>query len=403
MDYLMKKRISCGLCLLALLCFSVLNAVRAVPELAEEAREVGFVPEKLEAELEEELLADDAMTEIRSFAAVALGKREMSNYSYIRDEDGYIHFGAFYRERNQRLFEYAARVYRLSASVAEKGTKVLYVSPPAKYLRQAVRLAPGLQANDQAESMEELLFYLFRMNIPILDLAEAFRRGDVPYLENFYRTDRNWTVDAAFRAAGLLVEDIRERWGEDLDPENFYTDPANYRVKTYRGRMFGSLGRATGQSFTPPEDFRLYLPRFEGTYRRSSLDSGRWTEEEGSFRRALLDTELLEAEEEGRSLYESSLYNLYLNGYNDFDHIENLSAGEGKPRILVICDSYFSPVISFLAPMCSVIDRVYNLYTGEECSVERRLAENEYDYVIIEVYPYNLDEDAFNYFVREEE
>ncbi len=396
MDYLLKKRLGGGLCLLALLIFAVLSVIRMIPELREEASEGELTRASVVQVLNEELPGEEALTEIWSFALTALGKREVADFSVIRDEDGYLHYGSFYRERNPRLFEYASRVARLAEAVAPEGTKVLYVSPPPKYLRQAVQLAPGMQASDLVTSVQELLYYLFRMGVASLDMTDEFLRSDTPYLRNFYRTDRNWTVDAAFRATGLLVEKIRETWGEELDPEGVYTDPDSYRVKTYPERMLGSMGRTAGMVFAPPEEFRLYLPRFENEYLRETADGRERETFEGSFREALLDMDILD---EDRSVYSRTVYHVYLDGYNDFDRIVNLSAGEEQGRrMLVVCDSYFSPVVAFLAPMCSVIDRVYNLYDGEEFSVEALLAENHYDYVVIEVYPNNLDSEAFHYF-----
>jgi hypothetical protein len=162
--------------------------------------------------------------------------------------------------------------------------------------------------------------------------------------------------------------------------------------------MLGSLGRRSGHFFSGMEDFEFYLPKFEGSFRRTSVDSGKSFSYKGNVCESMMMLELLE---EDRDIYGRSMYDIYLEGINDYDHIENLQLSETEgPRVLFVSDSYFCPVITLMAPMCSMIDQVYNLYDGEEYSVEALLAENEYDYVIIEVYPYNLDEEAFNYFIR---
>ncbi len=398
MSYLGKKRIFCVVFLLVFLTFAVLNAIHTLPLLAESVQEGDSSPAELTELIEENVWQRMTLVETFSLTQAALGKREISDFSIIKDEDGYLHYANFYKERNTRLFEFAHRVRRLSQALANKDTKVIFVATPSKYMKGEVRLERGLKGNDPYAAVQELLLYLYRMDIPTLDMTQVLLESDTPYLSNFFKTDHHWTVPAAFRCAQLLAEMIRENWGDELDPNNFYLNLDNYETVCCRQRMLGSLGRRSGHFFSGMEDFEFYLPKFEGSFRRTSVDSGKSFSYKGNVCESMMMLELLE---EDRDIYGRSMYDIYLEGINDYDHIENLQLSETEgPRVLFVSDSYFCPVITLMAPMCSMIDQVYNLYDGEEYSVEALLAENEYDYVIIEVYPYNLDEEAFNYFIR---
>ena len=56
----------------------------------------------------------------------------------------------------------------------------------------------------------------------------------------------------------------------------------------------------------------------------------------------------------------------------------------------------------FLAPMCSEIDMVWTRNTAD-IDLEDFIRESELEYVILEVYPYNLDEQSFDFFHEEVE
>lgn len=401
MSYLCKKRIFAVVFLVVLLVFAAINAVYTWPALAEAVDDGARSPTQISSVLTEEIWLRMPLVETYSLSQVLLGKREFSDFKIIKDEDGYLHYSNFYKERNNKLFEYAHRVMRLQKAVEEKGTKVIFVATPSKFLKGEVRLERGLRGNDPYDSVQELLVYLYRMGIHTLDLSQIFSDSDEPYLHHFFKTDHHWNAAAAFLAAQLLVEDLRETFGDDLDPTGFYMNPDNYSVTRYEGRMLGTMGRRTGIFFSGREAFELYTPRFENRYYRIAVNGNDTDEYEGNYEEALLKLELLE---EDHDIYRESMYDIYLDGINDYDHIENLSRTETEnKRILFINDSYFSPVISFMAPMCASVDKVYNRSTEESANVERLLEENTYDYVIIEVYPYNLDEEAFNYFIRGEE
>ena len=55
-------------------------------------------------------------------------------------------------------------------------------------------------------------------------------------------------------------------------------------------------------------------------------------------------------------------------------------------------------VFAFLAPMCSELDAIWSLEESHVLDIESYVKENEFDYIIMEIYPYNINGDAFNFF-----
>ena len=120
---------------------------------------------------------------------------------------------------------------------------------------------------------------------------------------------------------------------------------------------------------------------------------------EGTYSETILDMSVLEP---GLDYYEESQYSLYLKQITNLENIENLDNPNG-PSMLMIRDSYFGPVISFMAPMCSKIDAIWSLEEMEDINVGEYIKQQyesgkKYDYLIVEYYPQNLEEDAFKFF-----
>ena len=164
--------------------------------------------------------------------------------------------------------------------------------------------------------------------------------------------------------------------------------------------MFGSMGRRTGANFCGVDNFTALWPRFPGQYYRESMrDNGQLLTYEGSFEETLMNTDALSAQ---KSIYSDSQYALYLDVIRPYEKVINEENPEGC-RIFMVRDSYFSPVITFLTPMCGEIDAIWSLEKVEGLNIERYVKENEFDYIIVEVYPYNINGEAFNFFKKGEE
>ena len=67
---------------------------------------------------------------------LALGKHEENAFDVVKDKDGYLHGGNFWTGFGDDTKELAVRVRRLADAMEERGTKVGFVLPPMKVVRQ---------------------------------------------------------------------------------------------------------------------------------------------------------------------------------------------------------------------------------------------------------------------------
>ncbi len=401
--YILKKKIFAVVFLLVLYSFSILNFLHSYGPLKElvtgtESESVPTVAQ-LDNSINENLLGRMKFIETYGYMQVLLDKRESNNFTSIIDEDGFLHYASFYREEDPRIFEYAMRLKRLQDCVAANDTKVLFVVTPGKYCPDETVFRKGISVNNPNPVVDELLFYLNRLGIETLDLRESLPNEELSYEETFFRTDHHWTIPAAFYATGEVVKKIEESFGENLDPEGYYTDINNYDLVTYEHGMLGSMGRKTGAVFSGLENFTAVWPRFEGDFYRECLseNSSRVSTYDGGFTEVLMDTELLTQKDD---VYSDSQYSTYLNGLRIYEKIINNENPDG-PSFFMIRDSYFSPVMAFMMPMCGRIDAIWSLEETRELDIESYVKEEKFDYIIMEIYPYNIENKAFNFFKEE--
>lgn len=399
--YLLKKRLFAVVFLAVLYAFSAVNLIHSLTPLKEyllgAVLEKDFSVPELESVINENLYQKMNFIETYALMQVLMDKREYNNFSSIRDEDGYLHYASFFREDDERIFEYAMRVKRLQDYVQKKGSRVLFAVAPSKYISGVTRLRSGISPNDPNPTVDELLFYLNRLGVETLDYRELIPNENLDYESSFFKTDHHWTIPAAFEATRLLVERIAECFGEELDPQNYYTDIGHYEAVTYEKQMLGSMARKTGANFCPLEDFTALWPEFEGDFERVCYVADTYSQYEGSFEQVLMNEDILT---DRHDIYSDSLYSLYLDGLCSYERIVNKEKPDG-PSFFFIRDSYFSPVMAFLMPMCGKIEAIWSLEETQELDIEKTIREGTYDYVIIEVYPYNIESLAFNYFKEE--
>lgn len=393
--FLMRKYIYTILFLVTIFGFAGVNLMHSYEPLREILTGKDITVAAIDSAITENLYGRMKFIETYGFIQVLLDKRECNDFTYIKDEDGYLHYASFYREEDTRLFEYALRVKRLQDYVEQSGTRVLFVVPPGKYNKKYTEFRTGMPVNDPSYIVDEMMFYLNRMGVETLDLREHMPNEGMAFEDMFFKTDHHWTIPAAFNAAGILTDKFKESFDEDLDPDGFYMDISNYEIVTYHSGMLGSMGRKTGVNFCEVEDFTALWPKFSGQFTRESMmDAGYHEEQEGSFDEVLMSTNVLTRNSD---IYSDSQYSLYLDGLRIYEKIVNEEKPDGC-SIFFVRDSYFSPVMAFLAPMCGEIDAIWSLEETDELDIETYLKENTFDYVIIEIYPYNINSSAFNFF-----
>ena len=402
MKYFVKKRIFAVVFLVAMFSFSAVNIYTNKDSFIKETEKHANEPTKLPSEYDElmkdKIYGKTELVETYGFTQKALGKKEFNDFSYVKDNNGFLYYSAFYRDEEKNIFECALRVKKLQNYVEKYGTKVLFVMAPSKYNRQYSDFSMGMPVNDPTEDTLEMMIYLNRLGVPNINLGEYIPNKDIPYDQAFFKTDHHWTVPAAFYCTKVMVDELNNLYGANLDPTGFYLSDEAYTKQEYKGQMLGSMGRSTGIVYSGLEDFTAFLPTFDGHYKRTYIMDDKETLE-GPYSETLLNMEVLKP---GIDYYVDSQYSLYVDQVTNLENIENLDNPNG-PSVLMVRDSYFGPVIPFMAPMCSKIDAIWSLEKMDDMNVGEYIKQQyengeKYDYLIVEYYPHNIEEDAFKFF-----
>lgn len=369
---------------------------KEVENVIDKKSKINVAVASLESNITEPMYHKMDFLEIYSYVHVLLGKEEIIDFKYIKDKLGNLNYGAFYRDHDDNIVNYALRVRKLKDYVEGKGGNVLFVLPPAKYNSKDSEYSLGLPGNDPSRTVDELMFYLNRFEVSTLNFADYMPNKDMSYDSLFYKTDHHWTVDTAFEASKILLEKLNDEFGCNLDG-SYYLDRNNFERVTYKDAMFGSMGRGAGVCFSGLEDYVALYPKWDmNFYRETILSDGRMEKSKGGYLDTILDTTVFKE----ANIYKNLSYALYLSAVKPSEHIENLDNPEG-PKVLFIRDSYFSPVISFLMPFFGTVDALWTVNSEDSTIVEEKLYSEDYDFVIIEAYPYNINESAFQFFIEE--
>lgn len=400
--YFLKKYVFAAVFLAFLLTFSIVNFFHGADEwkdILQDLFQVRTVEEledwiaDVDTEANETMLYRESFIESYGYAQKLMGKREFNSFSVIRDDDGMLYYGSTWDAGTEDLWEYASRVCRLNEYVKSRGAKLLVVLPPSKVLGDLCSLDQSWPVNDPNPRIDRMLNLLQQGGVAAIDLRTTLLDSGEPLENLFFKTDHHWTTLAAFYSTQEIVDTIAQRFGDDWDPDDYYTDLNNYNSYTYQNCMLGSNGRNTGIVYSGVEDYTILWPKFPTSFSWFNFEDED-ENREGDFNQALLNVEALNIQD----WYSSSANRVYLQEVTEHDKIVNHYNVDG-PKVKVLRDSYFSPVACFLAPMCSEIEMQWTRAGGDYDS-EAFVREGEYDYLILEVYPYNLDDESFNFFLE---
>lgn len=402
-----KKYIFAALFLIVWLVFSIANFVVGAEQwynLFEGFTKVQNIDDleewiaEVEADTGEDLLGNENFIDTYGYVQKLLGKREFNNFAFVRDDDGMLYYGATWPLGTDGLEEYVDRVVRMQEYVESQGAKLLVVLPPSKILAGVSDVPRTWPLNDPNARMDKILTLLYQNGVKAIDLRTKLQQSGSTLEELFFKTDHHWTPLAGFYAAQEIVDQIRETFGDDWDPTGYYTNLNNYNSYTYENCMLGSSGRNTGAVYSGIEDYTLLWPKFSTDFTWISDNEGETTVREGDFTESLLDKSQLEID----NWYHTSANRVYLHEITDQDKIINNNNPDG-PKLKVLRDSYFSPTACFLAPMCSEIDMMWTRASADQYDAEAFVRDGDYDYLILEIYPYNYDDRSFNFFQESEQ
>lgn len=405
--YFIKKYVFAVIFLIALGLFSLWNFYSCRDDLAKlgtQFRDIRSFDDmkawiaEVNDETVDEIVWKMNFIEAYGYVNELLGKKELQDFRYVKDADGTANYGSVYPVLED-TWEYAVRIRKLKEYAEKNGMKVLFISPPAKILEGVSPQEQTSLVNNTNPVQDQFLWQLQQNQVAALDLRRPLRESNLTSTELFFKSDHHWTPTAAFIATEVLVDEIQQRFGDNWDPDGYFCDIKNYNEITYPKTECGSIARNAGIIYAGADDFTFLWPAFETSFSWKALtQDGKEEFREGDMTESLLQLSRLTT----KNVYKIDPYQVYVNTVNPLDEIVNHNNPDG-PSLLVLRDSYFSPMACFLAPMCSRIDMVWlnadeHLINFSEYFAEK-IESSEFDYLLIELYPYNLtEEDSFPFF-----
>ncbi|MBQ9922436.1 MAG: hypothetical protein IJO52_09625 [Clostridia bacterium] len=278
----------------------------------------------------------------------------------LKDNHGLLHFS----EERIDVQKYADKVIALNEAV---NVPLIYVQAPNKNLEGYTEL-PKYFNNHSNQNADDFLAAIDG-KVEYLDLRDVLEEEGLEKSELFYVTDHHWTTETAFWGYRKTVEALREKFGIDIDEENFYSDINNYTVQNFKNVFLGAQGRRVGRFYAGMDDYSLVLPKFETSFvTNDTITSPDKPVTEGDFRAAFIDEEKLMSQDD--------TYSSYLGMDRGELIITNKLNPDGK-RLLVVKDSFARPYTCFMATGVSEIAVVDMRYLP----VRTKLADyiNEYN------------------------
>ncbi|MDC7290153.1 hypothetical protein NXH76_20370 [Blautia schinkii] len=138
------------------------------------------------------------------------------------------------------------------------------------------------------------------------------------------------------------------------------------------------------------EDYTVLIPKEEGNYKWYFDNGG---EREGTFREAFLQEDIMNS-----NPYKLNAGKFYMYELTSYSRQLNYEMTDGK-KILLLRDSFATPVGAFLSQNVSHLDMLWNQYYSEN-ELEEYLNGEVYDYIIVMLLPNNLNSKNFPFCVE---
>ena len=299
-----------------------------------------------------------------------LGQPSMNGV--VKLNNGYL-FTPMEYSSDEMLQDYADATIRFNLYLKERGTKLIYVTPPTTLSKYDNQLPIGIQdyGND---NIDRLLQMLADGGIDTIDLRDSMHSDGIDQYSMMYKTDHHWTTRAGFYAYGVIEKYITDATGCIVDER--VSDINNYNVIKYDKWQLGSRGQRTGIYYTGIDDFELIVPAFDTKIQN-------YSEKVGKMQDIVFNMDALENNEYSFKNTYDSVLGESLGYYTNLDCPNDV-------RILTITDSFGKAVNPYLAIGFKQLDYIYD---GDVSGVTpERIEEFDPDVVIMLYYPDMLNE-----------
>lgn len=243
--------------------------------------------------------------------------------------------------------ENARKTAAFSAALAEKDIPFFAVIAPGKVADTEAEL-PAAIHDWGNEIADDFLTELEKNGGAYLDLRPAFNARE-DRADLFFRTDHHWKAEGALFATSVLMDALEEEYGFAVNEAAL--DERNYDKTVYENYFLGSQGKRVGSLYAGVDDFTVYTPCFETSFRYLVPERG-W-ERTGSFNEALCFSERLET----KDWYGGNPYTYYSGGDYGIATMVNENNPAG-PKVVLIRESFSCALAPFLALQCSELTTI---------------------------------------------
>ncbi len=269
------------------------------------------------------------------------------------------------------LQAYANSTIKLNEYLKNRGTLLLYVSPPYTSSKYDPQLPIGIEDYGNS-NIDRFLSMLQAGGVDTVDFRQTMYDDGIDEYAMMYKTDHHWTTEAGLYAYGILENYITEKTGCEVDER--IANIENYTVTTYEKWHLGSRGQRTGMYYAGIDDFDLIIPDFESTLRNKDGTVG-------SMEELMINMEPLANKD-------------YTSRYT-YDHVLDAALGcytnlecRNDIKVLTITDSFGKATNPYLAMGFSQLWYVHDLNVA--VVTREFIEENDPDVVIMMYYPERL-------------
>lgn len=263
----------------------------------------------------------------------------------------------------------------------ERDINFLYVQCPSKESPFDNQLPHGIEDNYNINA-DNLLSGLKENNVPYIDLRQNLNSDFDDYYSRFFKTDHHWTPETGVWAAGIIANELNNRYGYNMRAD--IGNLSNYKTEVYEKYCFGSQGKKATLKYADPENISLIYPKNETSftvkYDNDDALNGRFE-----------DTLLKKSVFDKIDYYNISTYSAYFHGNHALTTVHNNNVTNSK-RMVYIMDSFSASVIPYLATDVEdmlVLDlRIFN------GSVTRVIEDFDPDTVIVAYNPSTFSADT---------
>lgn len=231
------------------------------------------------------------------------------------------------------------------------GIPLLFVQLPGKISIHDTEVNGLLDFyNDNAD---RLLGTMNGYGVDTLDLRQHITAQGKDYQALFFNTDHHWRPETGLWAARVIAEHLKARNMPNLEPERLARE--RFRSELYPRWFLGSQGRKLTVARAVPDDFTLLFPKepVEWTLTIPDLEM----EQQGGFD---IIYDMRQVEQAGRP-YNVEAYGAYLHSAEKnhaYVRIDNPAMVAGGQRVLLLGDSFSTPLMPFLAMLVGRVDLV---------------------------------------------